>query len=343
MKLSQEDIQRQIDNKTKPIGALGRLEELACRVGMIQNTTQPKLLKPTHLVFAGDHGIADEGVSAYPQAVTAQMVMNFLSGGAAASVFTNQHQIRLIVVDAGVNADFEPHPALRDAKIAYGTKNFLHSPAMTVSECEQAISAGRNIVRQIAEQGCNILSLGEMGIGNTASASICTSLFCSAPIEQVTGKGAGLDNNGLLHKISCLKQSVKVHQDSDFDDPMVVLQTFGGFEMVMLAGAFFQAAEEGMVILVDGFIVTAALMACVLIKPDVLDKCIFCHHSQEPGHAILLKQLNANPILDLSLRLGEGTGALLAYPLVESSVLFLNEMATFESAGISEKTELVLS
>ena len=329
-------LQHHIDQKTKPLGALGRLEDIALQIGLIQNTLTPSLNKPVVLIFAGDHGIAASGVSAYPQAVTAQMVLNFLSGGAAINVFARQNSLALRVVDAGVNHDFLLHPDLIHAKIAKGTHNFLHAPAMSAAQCEQALTSGAALAKQEIDAGSNVLGFGEMGIANTASASCLMSVLCGLPIEQCVGRGTGLDDTGLAKKTEILKQALQ-HHVLNGQDTMCVLATFGGFEIAMMAGAMLAAAEQKAVLLIDGFIATAALLVAYKMQPNIVDYCVFAHCSNEQAHKKMLDYLGAKPLLDLGLRLGEGTGAVLAYPLIQAAVNFLNEMASFESAGISVK------
>lgn len=329
-------LQHKINQKTKPLGALGKLEQLALQVGLIQNTLSPSLNVPTMLVFAGDHGIVAEGVSPYPQAVTAQMVQNFLNGGAAINVFARQHGFALRVVDSGVNHTFRPDSALVHAKVGFGTENFLYQPAMTQNQCEQAITYGLEIVKQAIDQGANILAFGEMGIGNTSSASCLMSVFCDLPIEQCVGRGTGLNDAGLKKKLDVLQQALTRHR-LDVHHPLQVLTTLGGFEIVMMVGAMLGAAQHQAVLLIDGFIATAALLVASKLQPNILEYCVFSHCSDEAGHQNMLEHLNAKPLLNLGLRLGEGTGAVLVYPLVQSAVNFLNEMASFESAGVSEE------
>jgi len=327
---------QKINSKTKPLGALGALESIALQVGAIQNTQSPQLHRPSVLVFAGDHGIVEEGVSPYPQAVTAQMVMNFLAGGAAINVFAKQHDMALQVIDSGVNFDFNHAPHLINAKIAFGTQNFLHTPAMTARECEQALIAGQAIVKQELDAGTNIVAFGEMGIGNTSSASCMMSLLCNLPITQCVGRGTGLNDEGLLKKTAVLRHALDQHQ-LDNADPLKVLMTFGGFEIAMMVGAMLGAARGKAVLLIDGFIATSALLVAAKMQPNIVQYCIFSHCSDELGHQLMLDYLNAKPLLNLGLRLGEGTGAVLAYPLVQSAVRCLNEMASFESAGVSKQ------
>ena len=329
-------LQKKIDHKTKPLGALGRLETLALQIGLIQNSLSPQLNKPTMLVFAGDHGIAVSGVSPYPQAVTAQMVLNFLNGGAAINVFAKQNNMQLRVIDAGVNHQFEPNPNLIDAKIGMGTANFLHEAAMSQTQCEQALTMGAALAKQEIDAGCNVLGFGEMGIANTSSASCLMSVLCELPITQCAGRGTGLDDAGLAKKIEILDQAIK-HHALNAQEPMQVLATFGGFEIAMIAGAMLGAAQQQTVLLIDGFIATSALLVAAKLQPNILQYCVFAHCSGEAGHKQLLEYLGAKPLLDLGLRLGEGTGAAMVYPLVQAAVNFLNEMASFESAGVSEK------
>ena len=328
-----EQLHQKINNKTKPLGSLGLLERLALRVGQIQGTLTPTLTRPAVLVFAGDHGVVAEGVSPYPQEVTRQMVLNFLAGGAAINVFARQHNMELFVVDAGVNGDFPDHPRLLKRKVARGTNNFLREPAMSPEQCEQAIATGADVVRQMRQDGSNVLICGEMGIGNTSSASIILSQLGDFPVENCVGPGAGLTNPGVKKKIDILQAAITHHHLGD--NPFQVLTTFGGLEIAMICGAYLQAAQERMVILVDGFISTSALLVASRLYPAVLDYCVFGHQSEEPGHRKMLELLHGEPLLRLNMRLGEGTGAVVAYPLLESAVRFLNEMASFESAGVS--------
>lgn len=331
-----QQLQDKINNKTKPLGSLGRLEELAQKIGEIQNTLQPKLTNPTIVVFAADHGIANEGVSAYPQEVTYQMVMNFLSGGAAINVFARQNGIHLKVVDAGVNFDFEKNESLIDAKIAKGTKSFLREKAMTEAQLHECFVKAKKIVGQIVDEGCNVIGFGEMGIGNTSSASMIMSYLCNLPIEKCVGRGTGLNDEQLKHKISVLSRSKEFH--GNIEDPMKVLQTFGGFEIAQMTGAMLAAYARRMLILVDGFIASSAFLVAYTIEPKIKEFSIFCHESNEYGHKLLLEYLQVEPLLKLNMRLGEGTGCAVAYPIIQSAVNFLNEMASFESAGVSKKT-----
>ena len=338
-KVSQElnpSLLKKINSKTKPLGALGFLEELALKIGLIQSTLTPALKDPHLIVFAADHGITQEGVSAYPQEVTYQMVMNFVNGGAAVNVFARQHNIAVIVVDAGVNFNFPPSKQLTDLKIDKGTRNFLKEPAMTKAQCDQAVERGARLVSQVHAKGCNVISFGEMGIGNTSSASILMSLLCHLSIEDCVGRGAGLDNEQLKSKIRILKQAMN---RKNVTHPVDILTEFGGFEIAMMCGAMLQAAEHKMILLIDGFIASAAFLAAYHLCPDIMDYAVFCHESDETGHKRILEFLKAKPILKLNMRLGEGTGTAVAYPVLQSAVNFLNEMASFEQAGVSKSAD----
>jgi nicotinate-nucleotide--dimethylbenzimidazole phosphoribosyltransferase len=326
-------LQSKVNGKTKPLGALGRLERLALQIGQIQGTLSPKLTQPVMLVFAGDHGAAAAGVSPFPQEVTRQMVFNFLGGGAAINVFARQNGMAVRVVDAGVNYDFGDVEGLIDAKIGFGTRNFLEDAAMTREECAAAISRGAALAAQEIAQNSNVLGFGEMGIGNTSSAAIITSKLCGLPLEQCVGRGTGLDDAGLQKKHALLAEAIARHDTSN--DPLDVLATFGGFEIAMMAGAMLGAAQRGALLLIDGYIATSALLVAASLQPAIKEYCVFAHESGEPGHARQLAWLGVEPLLSLDMRLGEGTGAALAYPLVQAAVNFLNEMASFESAGVS--------
>lgn len=330
-----ERLNHKINHKTKPIGALGRLEEIALKIGVIQQSLSPKLTKPTIAVFAADHGIAADGVvNPFPQEVTWQMVYNFLDGGAAINVFAKQHNIDVEIIDAGVKYDFNNHPQLIDAKVDLGTKNYLYEPAMSNEQLIECIDKGAKITTKIYSDGTNIIGFGEMGIGNTSAASLLMSALMDIAIEDCVGKGTGLDNEGVLKKKAVLKQVVNKYQVASAEE---ILKTFGGFEIAMMVGAMLQAAELKMTLLIDGFIVTAALLVASKMNPEILHYCIFGHTSEEQGHQKLLAQLKAKPLLNLGMRLGEGTGAAIAFPLIQSSVNFLNEMASFEDAQVSNK------
>ena len=327
-------LRHKIDHKTKPLGALGQLETLALQLGLIQRTESPALNDPQMLVFAADHGIAAEGVSAYPQAVTVQMVGNMLAGGAAINVFARQHGFALQVVDAGVAAELPAHSRLQPRKIAMGTKNICHEAAMSRLEAQAALAAGMQVVQALPG---NVVALGEMGIANTSPAALLLARLTGASIIDATGRGTGLDDAQLRHKQAVLARALARHPATQPLDALGELAALGGFEIAMMAGAMLQAASERRVVLVDGFIAGAAALVAQALAPNVRDYLVFCHQSAEHGHRLLLSHLEARPLLELDLRLGEGTGALLAWPLVQSAANFLNEMASFESAGVSEK------
>jgi len=330
-------LQQKIDQKTKPLGALGQLERLALQIGLIQQTLTPALNAPHLLVFAGDHGAARAGVSAFPQEVTWQMVENFLAGGAAINVFARQNGLTLQVVDAGVAHEFGPCQGLIDAKVAAGTANYLEQPAMTAAQRDFAMARGVALVRELAAGGCNVVGFGEMGIGNTASASLLTHCLTGAPLAECVGRGTGLDDAGLARKRALLGQALTRWQATEGENsPLAVLAEFGGLEIAMMAGAMLAAAQARMLVLVDGFIVGSAALVASKCAPAFTDYCVFCHRSAEPGHRAQLQAMAAQPLLDLGLRLGEGTGAALAYPLVQAAVNFMNDMASFASAGVAE-------
>jgi nicotinate-nucleotide--dimethylbenzimidazole phosphoribosyltransferase len=333
----EKSLRNKVDRKTKPLGALGQLETLAVRIGLIQQTLTPSLGQPHMLIFAGDHGAAKAGVSAFPQDVTWQMVENFLAGGAAINVFCRHNGIALSVIDAGVAHDFGgPREGLIDLKVAPATANYLETPAMTAAQCAQAIEQGAGVVFGLAAAGCKAVGFGEMGIGNTASASLITHCLTGVPLAECIGRGTGLDDAGLQRKQGLLAQALARYRTAGgADEAVAVLAEFGGFEIATMVGAMLAAAETKMVLLIDGFIVGAAALVAARLEPALLDYCVFCHRSAEPGHRAQLQALQAEPLLDLGLRLGEGTGAALAWPLVQAAVAFLNEMASFESAGVA--------
>lgn len=331
----QEKLQHKIDFKTKPLGALGVLEKIALQIGSIQNTLNPVLQNPTIVVFAADHGIANDGLSAYPQEVTYQMVMNFLQGGAAINVFSKQHNITLKIVDAGVNHDFAAHLNLIDAKIAKGTRSFLTEKAMTAAQLDKCLQKGKEIVLDIAQTGCNIIGFGEMGIANTSAAAMLMSYCCNIPVENCVGRGTGINDVQLKNKIALLKKASGFH--GLITDPTEISETFGGFEIAQMLGAMLAAFEKNMVILVDGFIASSAFLVAYTMKKEIIRNAIFCHQSEEQGHKKMLEFMDAEPILHLNMRLGEGTGCAVAYPIIASAINFLNQMASFESAGVSSK------
>ncbi|NMM28105.1 MAG: nicotinate-nucleotide--dimethylbenzimidazole phosphoribosyltransferase [Glaciimonas sp.] len=323
-----------INNKTKPLGSLGLLETLAKQLGLIQQTTQPAIRQPAVIVFAADHGITAENISAFPQSVTWQMVENFLAQGAAINVFARQTGCALQIVDAGVNHDFGPRDGLIDRKVALGTHNFARQAAMSAVECAQAMQHGYALV---AALDGNLVGFGEMGIGNTTAGAALMHKMSGIPVVDCVGAGTGLAPDGIQHKRQVIEQAVAFH--AGVLEPLDVLATFGGFEIAMMVGAMLGAAERRMTVLVDGFIVTSALLVAAQLQPALLDYCVFAHCSNESGHQRMLAHLGAKPLLQLDLRLGEGTGAALALPLLQAAANFLCQMATFESAQVSEKTE----
>ena len=325
-------LQRKIDHKTKPLGALGQLENLALQLGLIQRSEKPKLDQPQMVVFAADHGLASEGVSAFPQAVTVQMVNNMLAGGAAVNVLARQQQFALHVVDAGVAGEFADHPQLVKRKIAPGTGNSAQGPAMSADQLHTALQAGAEIVKSLPG---NVMAFGEMGIANTSAAALLLNYFAGVSIEDATGRGTGLTDPQLAHKQSVLARAAALHKDAT--TPMAAMAALGGFEIAMMTGAMLQAASERRVILVDGFIAGSSALAACALAPATKDYMVFCHRSAERGHHAMLDFLGSKALLDLDMRLGEGTGALLAWPLVLASANLMNEMASFESAGVSGK------
>jgi len=331
-----ELIQRKIDTRTKPLGALGMLEKIALKVSLIQKTDAPEIKKPSMLVFAGDHGIADEGVSAFPKEVTAQMVFNFLNGGAAVNVFAKQNGFNLRIIDSGVDYDFKNISGLVNKKIAFGTKNFLKSPAMTDVQCELALKTGAELVAEVYGNGSNFIAFGEMGIGNTSSATLIMSKILGLPISECTGRGTGLNDDELSEKTEILQKALRRHPE--VASPMEVLQYFGGFEIAMTVGAALKAAELKMTILVDGFIISSAILLASKLYPNLQDYLLFAHLSDEFAHGKMISALNGTPILRLNMRLGEGSGAAVALPIVSSSLNFLTKMASFEDAAVSGKT-----
>lgn len=347
MKYSIEQIQDKIDNLNKPKGSLGRLETLALQICKIQDTLTPELKHPCHILFGADHGIEREGVSFSPREVTWQQMINYGKGGGGVNMFCRQHGFKLRVVDTGVDFDFDlsKYPHIIDRKIAHGTKNFLHEAAMTEEEMQKALAIGAEQVDECYKEGCNIISFGEMGIANTSPSSIFMHLFLDIPLEKCVGAGSGLSSEGVRHKYKVLKQSVDNFQKSVFlrDDlseksalSRHIIRYFGGFEMVAAIGGMLRAAEHGMTILVDGFIMTACMLAAKALNPEVMDYAVFGHCGDEGGHKMMLEQMGAEPLLHLGLRLGEGTGAICAFPIVQSAVNMINEMDNFAHAEITK-------
>ncbi|MBQ6917396.1 MAG: nicotinate-nucleotide--dimethylbenzimidazole phosphoribosyltransferase [Prevotella sp.] len=328
----QEAIQNKIDNLNKPKGSLGRLEEIAMQICLIQQSLEPSLSHPCHLLLGGDHGIEREGVSVSPREVTWQQMINFTRGGGGVNMFCRQHGFNLRIVDVGVDYDLSDIDGIINRKIARGTKNFLYEPAMSEAEFSQAIQIGNNLVDDCIAEGCKILCIGEMGIANTSPSSIWMHLFGNIPLEDCIGAGAGLDSPGIRHKYEVLSKAVERFKADCFEP----LSYFGGFEMIAAIGAMLKAAEKQLVILVDGFIMTACALAAIRLYPAAKDFMIFTHCGDESGHKMMLDIVGAKPLLHLGLRLGEGTGALCAFPIVDSAVRMINEMNNFDNANITK-------
>ena len=330
----EENLQYKIDNKSKPTGSLGVLEILAKKIGTVFQTLEPKIIKPNIIVFAADHGIANHGLSAYPQDVTRQMVSNFLDGGAAINVFCKQNNIALTIIDAGVNYDFPLNRALINSKIAKGTQSFLQQPAMSKTELKLCFDKGSAVVNSIFDTGCNCIGFGEMGIGNTATASVLMSVITGFDIEDCVGSGTGINDEKLKFKKEILKLALENYTGSnDLDSKLAY---FGGFEIMQIVGGMLEAKKQNKLILVDGFICTVAFLIAFQKDSLLKENAIFCHTSAEKAHQKLLDYLQVRPVLSLDMRLGEGTGCAIAFPIIESAVAFLNEMASFESAGVSK-------
>lgn len=328
----QAALQHKIDFKTKPVGSLGQLESVAMQMALIQQSDVLTVSNPTILVFAGDHGVADEKVSLTSSDVTRQMVLNFLSGGAAINCLCNANGVALKVVDAGIKTPIDDDRLIIQ-RIGAGTKNLAIEPAMTQDEAIQAIELGRQLAKQLAQQGVNVLGFGEMGIANTTPAACIMSALLNKSAVDCVGRGTGISDDQLQHKTNIVGTAVA--RVKNRNDAIEVIEEVGGFEIAQIAGAMLGAAESGMTILVDGFIITAAAMIATRIAPASREYMIFAHCSGEQGHAMMLQSLEATPLLSLGLRLGEGTGAALAVPLLRAAAEFMNNMASFESAGVT--------
>lgn len=338
-------LQEKIDGLNKPKGSLGRLEELAMQLGLIQQTTEPVLNHPCHILFGADHGIEREGVSVSPREVTWQQMINFTRGGGGVNLFCRQHGFRLLLVDMGVDHDLSAWPEIRNCKTAPGTRNFLYEAAMSTAEMEHCLRTGASLVDEMQAEGCNVICFGEMGIGNTSPSSVWMHLFGGIPLTECVGAGAGLDNKGIARKYDILTRAIKqFHHRNDGTKAIrtdaqketeEIIRWFGGFEMVAAIGGMLRAAEHHMIILVDGFIMSACMLAASRLCPDILGYAVFGHVGDETGHRRLLEAMDARPLLHLGLRLGEGTGALCAYPLLQSAIGMLREMNTFDNSGIT--------
>jgi len=328
-------IQKAIDRKTKPQGALGLLESYALQIALVQQNIRPTLQNPQILVFAADHGIAEAGVSAYPQEVSAQMVYNFVQGGAAINVFCRQYGIGLQVIDAGIKSDFPATLPIVHAKIAHGSRNFLYEAALSEAQLQEALQKGAALVQAQHAQGCNVIGFGEMGIGNTSAAALLMHCLTGIALEDCIGRGTGLDAIAYQHKVSILKQALQARPKPQ--SPEEALCSFGGLEIAMMCGAMLQAASLQMLLLLDGFIASAAYLAAFGMHPAIKEYTIACHQSAERGHRLLLEHLALRPVLHLEMRLGEGTGCAMAYPVLQGAVAFLCDMASFDEAGVSEQ------
>lgn len=337
-KTIKDTVQNKIDNLNKPKGSLGELENLAMQICLIQNTLQPRLNSPCHILFGGDHGIEREGVSVSPRDVTWQQMINFSHGGGGVNMFCRQHGFSLLLVDVGVDHDLSSVKGLINRKVANGTKNFLHEAAMSNDEFNKAIAVGEEMTDKCGESGCNIICLGEMGIGNTSASSLWMSIFGNIPLKDCVGMGAGLNTDGVKRKYQILNSALNnfTENGNNIADTELIIRYFGGFEMVAAIGAMLRAAEKKMTIMVDGFIMTACALAASKLYPDIVEYMVFGHQGDESGHKRMLNLLNARPLLNLGLRLGEGTGALCAYPIIESAVRMINEMNNFENANITK-------
>lgn len=323
---------------TKPAGSLGRLEELSIKLAGISGKALPDVTRKAIVVMAGDHGVTAEGVSAYPAEVTPQMVLNFLSGGAAINVFARQVGARVVVADLGVASDLPEHPALLHRKIGYGTRNLAIGPAMSREEARRAVEIGIEIIQGEVTRGLDLVGTGDMGIGNTTPSSAIVATFSGLSVERVTGRGTGVDDEGLKRKVAVIERALELNRP-DPTDALDVLSKVGGFEIAGLVGLIFGAAAARIPVVIDGFISSAAALVATEWHPPVRDYLIAAHSSVEIGHRVMLERMELNPLLNLNLRLGEGTGAALAMSVIEAACLVLKEMATFDEAGVSERDE----
>ncbi len=328
------ELTAKIDDLTKPKGALGRLEELALQIGTVQQTLSPTLEKPCNVLFAADHGIIEEGVSVSPKEVTWQQLSHFSKGGAGINFLCEQHGFRLVLVDAGVDYDVPGDRGIIDKKVRRGTRNFLHEAAMTDEEFDLCLQRGAEIVDMVAADGCNVISFGEMGSGNTSAASMWMHALTGIPLDLCVGAGAGLDLSGVNHKLDVLQRAAAAYDDTG--DVRHTLARFGGYEMAMATGGMLRAAELGMIVIVDGFIMTSCMLAASTLYPEVMEYAVFGHCGDESGHARMLNFMGAKPLLHLSLRLGEGSGAVCAFPILKSAVDMINKMDRFSEVGVTK-------
>lgn len=327
--------QQLLDDKTKPRRSLGRLEEVACRVAAMRGSALPELPVKAIVVMAADHGVAAEGVSAYPQEVTRQMVLNFVRGGAAINVLARHAGAQLVVVDMGVAGELEPAPGLVVRRIAAGTRNLAHGPAMSRDEALRALEAGITLARELAASGVTLLGTGEMGIANTTSASALAAVLTVRPVAEMTGRGTGVDDEAWRRKVEVIERAIACNRP-DPTDALDTLAKLGGFEIAGLAGLILGAAAARVPVVLDGVIAGAAALVAVRLEPRAAGFLLAAHRSIEPAHGPLLAALGLEPLLDLSLRLGEGTGAALALGLVEAALRILHEMASFSAAGVAD-------
>lgn len=323
-----------VDDLTKPKGSLGRLEELAIKIGLVQQSLDPKLSNPTNILFAADHGILDEGVSVSPKEVTWQQLSHFSHGGAGINFLCHQHGFNLVLVDAGVDYDIPANSGVIDKKVRRGTRNFLYQAAITPGEWELCMEHGAEVVEMVHGNGCNVVSFGEMGSGNTSPSSMWMHILTGIPLPQCIGAGAGLNNAGVNHKLDILTQAWDNYGGGDSVEQR--LQWFGGYELAMAVGGMLKAAELKMLVIVDGFIMTACMAAAAHFYPAVMEYAVFGHCGDESGHKLLLDSLGVKAILHLDLRLGEGSGAVCAYPILVSAVNMINEMDRFSAVGVTK-------
>ncbi len=325
-----------IDNLTKPKGSLGRLEELALHLCLIQHTLSPELRNPHNVLFAADHGIIEEGVSVSPKEVTWQQLGHFSKGGAGINFLCDQHGFKLVLVDAGVDYDIPVGHGIIDMKVRKSTRNFLHEAAMTEDEFETCLERGAKVVEEIHKQtGCNVISFGEMGSGNTSPSALWMHLFTGIELKKCIGAGAGLNSEGILHKYHILEKALQNYSGNSNDDK-AKMAWFGGYEMVMAMGGMLKAAELGMTIIVDGFIMTSVILGASKLYPEVMDYAVFGHQGDESGHKLMLEAMGAKAILHLGLRLGEGSGAVCAYPILQSAVNMINHMDSFQKVNVTK-------